>query len=87
MENVGIFSDHLEYISAIWKIFRSFDTFYGHLVHFMAIWHILWPFGSLVAIWYISPRFGIMCQEKSGRPVGRSWRRDSGTRLLRPPHC
>jgi hypothetical protein len=34
--------------------------FYGHLVYFMAIWYILWPFGIFyghlvyfVAIWYI----------------------------------
>jgi hypothetical protein len=33
-----------------------------------AIWYILWPFGNLVAIWYISPRFGILCQDKSGNP-------------------
>jgi hypothetical protein len=29
----------------------------------------LWPFGYLVAIWYIfPPDFGIVCQEKSGNP-------------------
>jgi hypothetical protein len=27
---------------------------------------MLWPFGSLVAFLYISPRFGLLCQEKSG---------------------
>jgi hypothetical protein len=26
----------------------------------------VWPFGNLMAIWYIFPRFGILCQEKSG---------------------
>jgi hypothetical protein len=31
-------------------------VFYGHLG----------PFGNLVVIWYISPRFGILYQEKSG---------------------
>jgi hypothetical protein len=30
--------------------------FYGHLVHF-------------VAIWYILPRFGMLYREKSGNPV------------------
>jgi hypothetical protein len=35
----------------------------------MAIWYILWPFDNLVAIWYIFPRFGISCQEKSGNPA------------------
>jgi hypothetical protein len=27
-----------------------------------------WPFGNLVAIWYIFRRFGILCQKKSGNP-------------------
>jgi hypothetical protein len=40
--------------------------FYGHLEYFTAIWHILWPFGNVVVIWYIFPRFGIVRQEKSG---------------------
>jgi hypothetical protein len=30
---------------------------------------MLWPFGNLVVIWYIFPRFGILCQEKSGNPA------------------
>jgi hypothetical protein len=30
------------------------------------IWNILRPFGNLLVIWYIFPRFGILCQEKSG---------------------
>jgi hypothetical protein len=42
--------------------------FYGHLKYFTGIWYILWPFGNVVAIWYIFPRFGILCQEKSGNP-------------------
>jgi hypothetical protein len=40
--------------------------FFGHLEHFMAIWNTLWPFGNLVVIWYIFPRFGTLCQEQSG---------------------
>jgi hypothetical protein len=32
----------------------------------MAIWYILWPFGNVVAVWYISPHFGILNKEKSG---------------------
>jgi hypothetical protein len=28
-----------------------------------------WPFGNLVAIWYISHRCGILNQEKSGNPA------------------
>jgi hypothetical protein len=38
-------------------------------------WHTLWPFGiyyghlkHFMAIWYICPRFGALCQEKSGNP-------------------
>jgi hypothetical protein len=43
--------------------------FCGHLKYFTVIWYILWPFGNVVAIWYIFPRFGISCQEKSGNPA------------------
>jgi hypothetical protein len=25
-------------------IYGQFGTFYGRLVHFMAVWYILWPF-------------------------------------------
>jgi hypothetical protein len=42
--------------------------FYGHLEYFTVIWYILWPFGNVVVIWYIFPRFGLLCQEKSGNP-------------------
>jgi hypothetical protein len=46
------------------------------LVYFMAICNILqpfgWPFGNVVVIWYIFPRFGILCQEKSGNPAAMS---------------
>jgi hypothetical protein len=49
--------------------------FSGHLAYFMAIWHILWPFGIFyghlayfMAIWYIFPCFGMLYQEKSGNP-------------------
>jgi hypothetical protein len=34
----------------------------------MVIWYILRPFGNLVAIGYGFPRFGTLCQEKSGNP-------------------
>jgi hypothetical protein len=27
------------------------------------IWYILWPFGNVAVIWYIFPRFGILCQK------------------------
>jgi hypothetical protein len=41
---------------------------WNRLVFSVVIWNILRPFGNLVAIWYISPRFGTLCQEKSGNP-------------------
>jgi hypothetical protein len=34
--------------------------FYGYLEYIMAIWYILWPFGNLVAAWYIFLLFGIL---------------------------
>jgi hypothetical protein len=42
--------------------------FYGHLVNFPAVWHILWPFGicSLVLVHFT--RFGVLDQEKTGNP-------------------
>jgi hypothetical protein len=54
----------LAYSFAVWNIY------YGRLVHFIgiwcmyirAVWYILWPFGNLVKIWYIFPRFGILCR-------------------------
>jgi hypothetical protein len=39
----------------IWSILRSFEIFYDLLVYF-------------VLIWYIFPRFGMLCLEKSGNP-------------------
>jgi hypothetical protein len=53
------------------------SIFYGHLEYFTVIWYILWPFGNVVVIWYSFPRFGILCQEKSGNPgtyIQRVWR-------------
>jgi hypothetical protein len=47
---------------------ENVGIFYGHLECNSAIWYMLWPFGKLVIIWYISPRFGILYQEKSGNP-------------------
>jgi hypothetical protein len=38
--------------------------FYGHLVYYTSIWHILWPFG-MFGIFF---RFGMLYQEKSGNP-------------------
>jgi hypothetical protein len=59
----------LVYFKVIWNILWSFGIFYGHLEYFMVIWYMLWPFGNVVVIWYIFPRFGKLCQEKSGNPA------------------
>jgi hypothetical protein len=48
MEDYSIFCGH------------TYGLFYGHLVYFVAIWYILWPFGI-----GIFPLFGM---EKSGDP-------------------
>jgi hypothetical protein len=43
--------------------------FFGHLEHYTAFGtYIFCPIGNLVVIWYMFPRFGILCQEKSGNP-------------------
>jgi hypothetical protein len=34
-------------------------------------WYIFGPFGNFVVIWYAFPFFGIVCQEKSGKPAYR----------------
>jgi hypothetical protein len=47
---------------------ESAGIFSGHLEYFTIVWYILWPFGDVVVIWYIFPRFCIVCQEKSGNP-------------------
>jgi hypothetical protein len=53
---------------AIWDTLWPFGIFCGHLLYIMVICYILWPFGNLVAIWYIFPRFGILNKEESGNP-------------------
>jgi hypothetical protein len=35
----------------------------------LAIWNILWPFGSFVANEYIFTHLGILCRDKSGNPA------------------
>jgi hypothetical protein len=60
------------------KLWRAFE--WKILVHLMPISNILRPFGNFtklhttkfgifVLILYIFPRFGILCQEKSGNPA------------------
>jgi hypothetical protein len=41
---------------------------YGNLDYFTAILYIVWPFGNVVVIWYILPRFGILCGRKIWQP-------------------
>jgi hypothetical protein len=59
----------------IWVNFgmEKVGLFSGRLAYIIAILYILWPFGNLVAIWYIFPRFGILCHEKSGIPALRTF--------------
>jgi hypothetical protein len=60
------------------KFWRAFDC--KMVVYFMVIWnnllplpmYKLCPFGNVVVIWCIFPRFGILCQEKSGNPGQKS---------------
>jgi hypothetical protein len=35
---------------------EMFGIFFGYLDYIMAISYTLWPFGKLVAIWYIFPK-------------------------------
>jgi hypothetical protein len=39
---------------------KNAGIFYGRLEYITAIWNILWPFGNVVAIWYVLPHFGIL---------------------------
>jgi hypothetical protein len=45
---------------------KKAGIFYDHLENITAVRYRLWPSGNLVAIWYISPRFGILTKAKSG---------------------
>jgi hypothetical protein len=49
---------------------ENVGIFYGHLVYLIAIWYILWPFGTFcghlihfVVIWYMFSRLGMLCQK------------------------
>jgi hypothetical protein len=42
---------------------------YGHLVHFPAIWYILWHFGIFCDNLVYFPHFGILYHGKSGNPA------------------
>jgi hypothetical protein len=59
---------------------KKISIFCIFLEYISAIWYILWPFGNLLADWYIFPDFGILNKERSCNP-GRSkriYRRPSG---------
>jgi hypothetical protein len=47
---------------------ENLGIFYDHLVYFTAIGNIYGHLVYFVVIWYNSPRFGILYQEKSGNP-------------------
>jgi hypothetical protein len=51
---------------------ENVGIFYGNFEYYTANWYILRPLGNGVFIWYIFPRFGILCQEKSGNPDANS---------------
>jgi hypothetical protein len=45
------------------------SIFYGHLVHFMVFYYILWTFGIVRGNFLYFSHFGILYEEKSGTPV------------------
>jgi hypothetical protein len=49
---------------------QNFDSFYNHLVYFVAIWFILCHLDVFCGSLLYFPNFGIMSQEKSGNPGG-----------------
>jgi hypothetical protein len=49
-------------------IWVNFGGLLNGQCYFTALWCSLWPFGNVVVILYIFPSFGILCQEKSGKP-------------------
>jgi hypothetical protein len=57
MEDVGIFSGHLDYFTAIWSIYchlvylLPFGIFYCHLVYFVANWYIFPRLGKFSTFW------------------------------------
>jgi hypothetical protein len=69
---------HLVHFTYVW----SFGTFYGHnLVYFTVIWHMYFR-----VFWYIFPRCGMLCQEKSRTPshIGKAmklWRMVTPSKL------
>jgi hypothetical protein len=71
----GLFSNQNPSFGTFWMHFerKIFDTFYDHLVHFVAICFIPWQLGILSGNSLKYPHFGILCQEKSGNPGKRAF--------------
>jgi hypothetical protein len=67
----GIFSNQKSQFGSILEGLGMVKVgiFFGSLEFIMDIWYMLWTFVNLVAIWYIFPRFGTLCQETSGNPA------------------
>jgi hypothetical protein len=70
----GIFSNQKSQLGPILEGLRLeiVGLFHGHFKYFTAIWYILWPFGTVVAIWNTFPHFGTLCRGKSGSPAGKA---------------
>jgi hypothetical protein len=61
MKNVGTYNDKLVYFTAIWYIFGNFA-------------YIIWSFGVYLFshLLYIFSHFGMLYQDKSGKPLSVS---------------
>jgi hypothetical protein len=70
----GLFSNQKSQFGKILEGLRMENAgkLYCNLEYFTVICYILWPFGNAVVIWYVFPRFGILCREKSGNPGWRA---------------
>jgi hypothetical protein len=49
------------------------------LVYLAVVWYFLWPFWWILGSFGILPRFGTLCQEKSGSP-------GFSLKILKPSH-
>jgi hypothetical protein len=56
---------------------ERFGIVFVYLDYIMAIWYILWPFGKLVAIWYIPP-FWYIVSRKIWQPCTKIQREERG---------
>jgi hypothetical protein len=81
----GIFSNQKSQFGKILEGLRmeKVGIFRAHLEYARAGWYILWPFGNLVAIWYICHRFGTLCQGKSVNPVAQEKKCENSSKKLR----